>query len=109
MKNTFPLDDTRSAACCRAEAVLSLYSKAESTADWQDMLTGAIADLAILSESEAAVSRAEAMAEGDPSGYTGMSVENACEEGAALARELLDEERRQADRESGGLYDEVVR
>ena len=105
MKNTFTLDDTRSAACCRAEAVLALYSKAGSTENWQEMLTGAIADLAILSESEAAVSRAEAMAEGDPSGYTGMGAESACEEGGALARELLDDERRKADRED----DEVLR
>ena len=45
------------------------------------------------------------MAEGDPSGYTGMGAESACEEGAALARELLDDERRKADRED----DEVLR
>lgn len=109
MKNKFPLDNTRSAACCRAEAILALYPRTENAEGWQETLTMAIADLAILSEAEAALSQAEARAEGDPCGGTGMSAEYVCEDGAALAREVMDEERRQAAREDGGLYDEVLR
>lgn len=109
MKTMFPLDNTRSAACCRAEAVLALYKSAGCREEWQEMLTMAIADLAMLSDAEYGVSCAEARSEGDPCGGTGMSAESACEEGAALAREVMDEEQRQAARDDGGLYDDVLR
>lgn len=99
MKNKFPLDNTRSAACCRAEAIISLYPRSSSPSEWQETLTTAIADLAILAEAEAALSQAEARAEGDPCGGTGLNAEAACEEGAAMARDVIEEERMQAERE----------
>lgn len=109
MKNKFPLDDTTSAACTRAEAILSLYRRAGSDASFDEMLTEAIADLAILSDVEAGISHAEAMAEGDGYRHTGMTARSACENGADIAEELLEAERLAARRGDGGLYDGVLK
>ena len=106
MKRTdFPTDDSITAAANRAEAVLGLYSKARPTAQWggwQEMLTQAIADLAILSQIEANVAHAEAQAEGE-SGGGGYDAGLACEHGAELAETMFKEQER---RDLRCLYEE---
>ncbi len=90
-RNDFPTDDSINAAANRAEAVLSIYSKAKPTAEWggwQEMLTQAIADLAILSQIEANVAHAEARADGE-SGGGGYDAGLACEHGADLAETMF--------------------
>jgi len=97
-RNDFPLDESITAAANRAEAVLGLYSKAKPTAQWggwQEMLTQAIADLAILSQIEANVANAEARADGE-SGGGGYDAALACEHGADLAETMF----KDAERES---------
>ena len=97
-RNDFPLDDSLTAAANRAEAVLSLYSKARPTArwgGWQEMLTQAIADLAILSQMESDIANAEALADGE-SGGGGYDAALACEHGADLAETMF----KDAERES---------
>jgi hypothetical protein len=104
-KIVFPTDDSVSAAIGRAETILDLYSKAQPTTawgGWQEMVTQAIADLAILSHIECGIACAEAQADGDQ--YCGgHSADSACEYGAELAEEML-EEQRQSDLR--GLYEE---
>lgn len=109
MKNKFPLDNTTAGAHARGEAILALYRKAGSADSFDEMVTQAIADLAILSDIEAGISHAEAKAEGDGYAHTGMTARSACDDGAELAEEMLEAERLAARREDGGLYDEVVR
>lgn len=95
-RNDFPTDDSITAAANRAEAVLGLYSKAKPTAQWggwQEMLTQAIADLAILSQIEANVANAEAQADGE-SGGGGYDATLACEHGADLAETMFKSQER---------------
>lgn len=108
MSKKFPLDDTTAAAHSRGEAILALYTSAGMAGDFAELLTGAIADLAILADIEAGVSRAEAAAEGDPHGGSGLTARLACEDGADLAEDILESERLEASRGDGGLYDEVT-
>lgn len=108
MTTKFPLDNTTAAAHARAEAILALYKKAGCDAGFDDTVTMAIADLAILSDIEAGISHAEAKAEGDGYQHTGTTARFACEHGAELAEETLEAERLAAQRDAGGLYDEVL-
>jgi hypothetical protein len=98
-RNDFPTDESITAASGRAEAVLSLYSKAKPAQEWggwQAMLSQAIADLAILSQAEAIVAHAEAKAEGEPCALDSMSIREACEDAADIAETMW----RDAERES---------
>lgn len=98
-RNDFPTDESITASANRAEAVLSLYSKARPAQEWggwQAMLSQAIADLAILSQTEAIVAHAEARAEGEPCAFDSMSIREACEDAAELAETMW----RDAERES---------
>lgn len=107
-QNLFPLDDTTAAAHARGEAILALYKKAGCDADFDEAVTMAIADLAVLSDIVAGISHAEARAEGDGYAHSGMPARRACEDAADIAEEMLEAEREAARRDDGGLYDEVI-
>lgn len=90
--NDLPAENTAGAAYTRAAAVLAYYAKGTGRsgrgADYEEMIADIIADLAIHCEEEAGVAAAEARAEGELTNG-GSTVESICEQGAELARSLL--------------------
>jgi hypothetical protein len=87
-KNDFPIDETITAAANRAEAVLSIYSNSKPSTEWggwQAMLSQAIADLAILSQTEAIVAHAEAKADGESCAVGCMGIRDVCDVAADIA------------------------
>lgn len=94
--NTLPTENTSGAAYSRAEAVLSYYCRSTGRPgrgeDFAEAVADLIADLAILCEIESGIAAAEAQADGGIGCGCGGTVEMICEQGAGLARELLDAE-----------------
>ena len=94
--NTLLTENTSGAAYSRAEAVLSHYCRSTGRTgrgeDFAEAIAELIADLAILWEIESGIDAAEAQADGGIGCGCGGTVETICEQGAGLARELLDAE-----------------
>jgi len=94
--NTLPTANTSGAAHSRAEAVLSFYCQSTGRPgrgeDFAEAVADLIADLAILCEIESGIDAAESQADGGIGCGCGGTVETICEQGAGLARDLLDAE-----------------
>jgi len=94
--NALPTANTSGAAYARAEAVLSYYCQSTGRPgrgeDFAEAVADLIADLAILCEIESGIDAAEAQADGGIGCGCGGTVETICEQGAGLARDLLDAE-----------------
>lgn len=96
--NTLPTANTSGAAHSRAEAVLSYYCRSTGRpgrgGGFAEAVADLIADLAILCEIESGIDAAEAQADGGIGCGCGCggTVETICEQGAGLARDLLDAE-----------------